>query len=300
MFFDILKRKNNELISVIIPVYNVEPYVKRCIDTVLNQTYKNIEIIIVDDGSTDNSGKICDEYKNKDNRVIVIHKENGGLSDARNTGIENCKGKYIVFVDSDDYIETTMVEKLYNDIKSSNADISICGIYVSENDTIKEKVTPKKSFSISGNTKYDYIYNEYSLQTIVAWNKLYKRSIFKKIRYEKGRVHEDEIIICDILNNAKKISYMLEPLYYYIKRPGSISMRFSINSYNDMVYALEKRYNFFNTIEYDKGGLDTLIRERIHLGEVVSNSYVYDNFYKGKYDSLYKYYCERYNELNRL
>ena len=282
MFFDILKRKNNELISVIIPVYNVEPYVKRCIDTVLNQTYKNIEIIIVDDGSTDNSGKICDEYKNKDNRVIVIHKENGGLSDARNTGIEKCKGKYIIFVDSDDYIETTMVEKLYNDIKSSNADISICGIYVSENDTIKEQVTPKKSFSISGNTKYDYIYNEYSLQTIVAWNKLYKRSIFKKIRYEKGRVHEDEIIICDILNNAKKISYMLEPLYYYIKRPGSISMRFSINSYND------------------KGGLDTLIRERIHLGEVVSNSYMYDNFYKGKYDNLYKYYCERYNELNRL
>ena len=119
-----------ELISVVVPVYNVEKYIDKCINSIINQTYKNLEIILVDDGSPDNCGNICDEYAKKDNRIIVIHKENGGLSDARNTGIEVSKGKYITFIDSDDYISDNYVSFLYNLIIEYKADISIGKHYV--------------------------------------------------------------------------------------------------------------------------------------------------------------------------
>ena len=115
-----------DLISVIVPVYNVENYLKRCLDSIINQTYQNIEIILIDDGSTDNSGNLCEDYKKIDNRIKVVHKTNGGLSDARNTGIKKAKGKYITFVDSDDYVEYDYVEYLYNLIKKYDTNISFC------------------------------------------------------------------------------------------------------------------------------------------------------------------------------
>ena len=117
----------NELISVIVPIYNVEKYLERCLDSIIKQTYKNLDIILVDDGSIDNSTKICDEYVKKDSRIKVIHKENGGLSDARNVGIDNSDGKYICFIDSDDYIELDMIENLYDGIVKNNANICCCG-----------------------------------------------------------------------------------------------------------------------------------------------------------------------------
>ena len=120
--------KEEELISVIVPVYNVEKYLEKCIDSIINQTYQNLEIILVDDGSTDGSGKICDEYSRKDNRIKVIHKENGGLSDARNIGIKNANGGLIGFIDSDDYITENMFEVLQKDLRKYNADISSCDI----------------------------------------------------------------------------------------------------------------------------------------------------------------------------
>ena len=117
----------NELISVIVPVYNVEEYLPKCIESIINQTYKNLEIILVDDGSTDNSGRICDEYAKKDDRIIVFHKENGGLSDARNCGIDAATGDWVQFVDSDDYIHQTMVEKMYSSCKRNQTKLAVCG-----------------------------------------------------------------------------------------------------------------------------------------------------------------------------
>ena len=153
--------KNNDLISVIIPIYNVEKFLSFCIDSIVNQTYKNLEIILVDDGSTDNSGKICDEYALKDNRIKVMHKQNGGVSSARNVGLNIAKGKYIGFVDSDDYVENDMFEILHNLIIKNNVDISCCNKFVFK----KNKFTASKNFpndtsllfnEVLNNPKHDF------------------------------------------------------------------------------------------------------------------------------------------------
>lgn len=135
-----------DLISIIVPVYKVENYLSKCLDSMICQTYKNIEIILVDDGSPDNSGKICDDYAKKDSRIKVIHKENGGLSDARNAGLKIATGKYIGFVDSDDYISVEMYEKLYNQAKKEDADIACCNYYrvKMEKNLIKELLEIKR------------------------------------------------------------------------------------------------------------------------------------------------------------
>ena len=136
----------NQLISIIVPIYNVEKYLKQCIESIISQTYRNIEIILVDDGSPDNCGKICDEYSQKDKRIIVLHKENGGLSDARNKGIDIAKGDYLTFVDSDDFVNIDYIEKLYNSIKFNNTKLAQCGISkVDENNEIIEKLNYEKN-----------------------------------------------------------------------------------------------------------------------------------------------------------
>ena len=135
------KMKNDIKISVIVPIYKVEKYLRRCIDSIINQTFKNIEIILVNDGSPDNCPKICEEYKNKDNRIIIINQENQGLSVARNSGIRIARGQYLVFIDSDDYIEEDMIEYLYEGIVKYDVDISCCGYVAVYDNGIKEKIT---------------------------------------------------------------------------------------------------------------------------------------------------------------
>ena len=159
--------KEEKLISVIIPVYNVEKYLRRCIDSVINQTYKNLEIIIVDDGSTDNSSNICDEYTNKDSRVKVVHKENGGLSSARNVGIELAKGDLIAFVDSDDYIELEMYEKLKENMDKYDSDIAICQYYNSFKYSIKRQIGVEEEKIYEGK---DMFFHMDEIKAI-AWNK---------------------------------------------------------------------------------------------------------------------------------
>ena len=178
-----------DLISVVIPVYNVKPYLERCINSVVNQTYKNLEIILVDDGSTDGSDKICDDYSKKYKNIEVIHKKNGGLSDARNVGIENAHGQYIQFIDSDDYVNNKMIEILYNNLKNTNSDISVCRPYSFSNvSEIKDYKIEENLVEYEGIDILKNMYNDY-LVTVVAWNKLYKKSIFNKIRYPKGRIN---------------------------------------------------------------------------------------------------------------
>lgn len=253
------------LVSVIIPVYNVEKYLDRCMECVLNQTYKNLEIILVDDGSTDSSSKLCDEYEKKDNRIMVIHKENGGLSSARNTGISVANGDYIVFVDSDDVIHRQMIQILLYHIECEGIEIAQCARYeISEDeynallDEDRKNLLEKDMIPMifnntsdsnmkvqSGRAAVAELYKEDSVDYIVAWNKIYKREIFNELRFAHGKIHEDEFTTPYALLNASKIVYDKLPLYIYIRRDGSITTKkYSIKNI-DLLEALLKRMELF-------------------------------------------------------
>ena len=243
--------KENEVkkISVIVPIYNVEKYLEKCINSITNQTYENLEIILVDDGSPDRCGEMCDEYSKRDKRIKVIHKENGGLSDARNAGIEAATGDYIAFVDSDDYIREDMYEKLYKALKNNNADMSICNFkYVSDDgsDQFDNDNLPIKDEILSGM----FILNEQMKKTkcwywVVAWNKLYKRELFSGIRYPVGKIHEDEFIIHRLLLKCQNVACVSDMLYYYVQREGSIiSSKYNYRRL-DEVEALYNRMEFY-------------------------------------------------------
>lgn len=195
-----------ELISVIVPIYNVEKYLNKCIESIINQSYSNLEIILVDDGSKDSSGIMCDSYILKDKRIKVIHKENGGLSDARNVGLDKAKGEYIVFIDSDDWIDEKMIEILYNIIKKNNSDISICDYFLAYNEEIQTQKEDIEIINLSNIEALKTIYDkDLGVCMIVAWNKLYKRNLFKDdIRYPYGKIHEDEFTTYKLLYKAKK------------------------------------------------------------------------------------------------
>lgn len=212
----------NPLISIIIPVYNVEMYVQQCIESILNQTYKHIEVILVDDGSLDRSGVICEEYGFADPRVKVIHKENGGLSSARNVGLDNAKGKFIGFVDSDDWIDSHMYESMLHLALTHQADVVQCG-YALINE--QGKVTREINF---GNQRFNskkevekayYITNELSS---VVWNKLYKAELFEELRFKVGKNNEDVFMLTDALVHIFKMVNTPKNYYYYLQRKGSI------------------------------------------------------------------------------
>lgn len=181
----------HEILSVIVPVYNVAPYLERCIKSIINQSYQNLEIILIDDGSTDNSGTICDAWAEKDERIMVIHKKNGGLSDARNVGLKVASGAYITFVDSDDWLNLNMYEKLMKIGMAQNCDIVMCNF---------QKISDENSISICNNDYkiefYDTISALKALITEqiqqVVWNKIYKKELLNGIYFESGRFHEDE------------------------------------------------------------------------------------------------------------
>ena len=213
----------NELVSIIVPAYNVEKYIKRCINSIINQTYKNIEIILVDDGSTDETGKICDFFGKKDERIKVIHKKNGGLSDARNYGIDIATGNYILLIDSDDYVDLEIVEFLYNNLKENNADISTC-LHKKFKESNNEN---SKDYKKNNNTilkTEDALENLFYLKnlTVSAWGKLYKKELFKNIRYPKGKLYEDLPTTYRLFSKSNTISINTKRMYYYLIREGSI------------------------------------------------------------------------------
>ena len=229
---------DKELISVVIPVYNVEKYLDKCMESVLNQTYSNIEVILVDDGSTDKSGKICDEYQKKDKRVVVYHKENGGLSDARNYGINKSHGEYITFIDSDDFVEQNYVEFLYKLIKENQADIAMGKQYV----RYPEKIINTGSGNTYNVNAHDcmekLLYSEDF--DVSAWAKLYKKELFKSIKFPKGMVFEDAGTTYKLILQSKKIVLKSEPIYNYIIRNNSITnSKFNIKKM-DMIYNTQK------------------------------------------------------------
>jgi glycosyltransferase involved in cell wall biosynthesis len=215
-----------EKISIIVPVYNMEAYIKRCLDSIYKQSYKNLEIIIVDDGSSDDSLKICKEFVEKDNRVKIISQNNQGVSAARNTGIDNATGEYVAFVDSDDYIHPEMYERLYSLLKKNHADVTACfirGCWDSNysepsRDDIKIEIYNKLGAIKS---VFDPKY-EINGTGVVVTNKLYKRSIFNNLRFSTDfKTGEDEQIICFIMKKIEKFVITDERLYYYFNRSDS-------------------------------------------------------------------------------
>lgn len=218
-------------VSVIVPVFNVQKYLVRCINSLINQSLTNIEILLIDDGSTDNSGTICDEFAKKDNRIIVIHKENGGLSDARNVGLDNANGQYVGFVDSDDFIHKEMYSSLYNALICSDADIAesgYCEFY-----SIKSLKA-----DVESNPTYSEIYSREKavISTIMdhkcrtyVWNKLYKKELWDDIRFPYGKLFEDAFTTYKIINKISKLVRLDSKLYFYFQRENSIvSSNFSV------------------------------------------------------------------------
>ena len=203
----------DELISVVVPVYNVIDYLDECINSILSQSYQKIEVILIDDGSTDGCSRKCDEYKN--NKIRVIHQKNAGLSAARNKGLSVAKGKYICFIDSDDYILPNYLEKLYGAIVNNNSDISVCGF----NDTIPE------ADSMDGEKATINLLIKQENIDILAWNKLYKRSLFvdNDITYPEKKIHEDNLTTYKLYSHSRRVSYINESLYYYRTRNSSIT-----------------------------------------------------------------------------
>ena len=231
----------NDLISIIIPVYKVEKYLENCIESVLKQTYTNLQIILVDDGSPDNCGKICDEYAKKDPRIEVIHKVNGGLSDARNVGIAKAKGKYIGFVDSDDYIKEDMYEILINLIKEYDADVSICNLY--------DVIDGKEYIKNNENGIQEYSRLEILKEVLLdkniqsyAWNKLYKKELFDEIKYPIGKKYEDIGTTFYVFEKCNKIVVTSEPEYYYLKRSDSLVNNVTESTVLDYTDIIIQRY----------------------------------------------------------
>lgn len=211
------------LITVIVPIYKVEDYLRYCVDSIVNQTYSNLEIILCDDGSPDSCPQICDEYALKDSRVRVIHKENGGLSDARNEGLNIATGEYITFVDSDDCLELDMIEHLYKLMDENKADLSCCQRQEidEEGNKIENDKKHEKLISVGReNCMRDFLCNP-NMDT-VAWGKLYKAEMFKDIRYPKGKYNEDVFTTYKIIAKCKKVISSPEQKYLYRIRSTSI------------------------------------------------------------------------------
>ena len=230
-------------VSIIVPVYQVEKYIRQCVDSILAQTFTDFELILVDDGSKDKSGQICDEYAVLDQRVKVIHKENGGLSDARNCGMDQAVGNYFMFVDSDDYIAPTMLEYLYKALMNKEADIAVCNfLHFFEEDRKRDFSTNIQSEVLSGAEIFYSRKNErvYGIWT-VAWNKLYKRETLGNVRFRFGKYHEDEFWANDIYQMDIKVVTISECLYYYRQRDNSIMGRKNIKRDFDILEALQER-----------------------------------------------------------
>lgn len=255
---------DNDKISVIVPVFNVDKYLRKCIEGVVKQNYKLLEIILVDDGSTDLSGRICDEYGRKDNRIVVVHKVNGGLSSARNSGLDICTGEYITFVDSDDIIHPNMIRTMVQTVKENKADI--VEVDFNKGDGSDKSVkrflnsSRNKSKILGRYNKEKALKNFLDYQTaVMAWGKLFKASLFEKVRFPEGSLHEDEATIPYVVDGCQCYCVVGEKLYYYTQRSNSIvhsqfDERYLVIIY---IYGLRRRYfrnkyqgKYTDTIDY--------------------------------------------------
>ena len=226
-----------DLISVIVPIYNVEKYLRRCLDSICNQMYQNLEIVLVDDGSTDSSGKIADEYARRDTRFHVMHKQNGGLSDARNAGLSYCHGTYIVFVDSDDYVTEDYVMVLYDLLKHNHADISVVSLTHQEEELSKISDSTAAKIYNTKEALQDLLYQRISTS---ANAKMYRAELFSDIRYPQGRLYEDVIATYQIFEKATKVVWCdIKKYWYYVRTDSIVRSVFNVKKM-DYVYNCEE------------------------------------------------------------
>ena len=256
----------NDIISVIIPVYKVEKFIHNCIKSVINQTYKNLEIILVDDGSPDGCPQICDDYAKKDERIRVIHKQNGGLSDARNAGLDIATGEYIVFIDSDDEVSLDYVEYLYRMLEDNpTSKMSVCGVM-----QIQPGQSPCEDTHVSymTMTPQEILENMFYAMgvEICSYAKMYHKSLFEELRFPVGKVYEDSATTYLLFEKSSKIIYGNKKCYYYFTRPGSISKAGAFNK------------NEYDYIEHTKQMLDYVSKHYPAIQSSVDRYYVYSKF----------------------
>lgn len=215
---------NKPLISVIVPVYNVEKYLDRCLDSIVNQTYKNIEIIVINDGSLDNCPKLCDEWAQKDTRIKVIHKKNGGVSSARNAGLDACTGLYIGFVDGDDWIAPNMIETLMSACVENGTSIAVCGRYDVWTRSHKYEINkcPQENTVIDTKTFVSNMFIGKNCDSCL-WDKIYNKTLWEGIRFPHGKIYEDIAVLYKVILKTSAIATVNAPLYYYYRRSNSIT-----------------------------------------------------------------------------
>ena len=296
----------SELVSIIVPVYNVQKYINKCIESMLRQTYTNIEIVLVDDGSTDNSGMICDKYALDDDRIVVIHKENGGQSDARNAGIDKSTGEYICFVDGDDCIEENMIELLYENLVNRNADISICNYHSRyERDGSKSKEITVKDVVWSRVDFWNNYYNENQYYCVVLWNKMFRKKLFENVRFPVGRISEDAWVMGELVSRAETICASDMDCYEYTIRNGSSMQTSLLISWLSAVGACIERMSYF---EEDKDyvnlnkNMSYIIRTMVNTKINEAFPDVRDEYKKDKCNvkKVYKNYRKLLNSKTRF
>lgn len=278
-----------ECVTVVVPVYNVEKYLKESLYSVINQSYRNLDIILVDDGSTDSSGSICDSFASQDSRIRVVHKENGGLSEARNTAIQIAKGRYITFIDSDDIVSKNMIDYLWRTIKSDGSDISICNFscFSKKLPSSCNKEEYNKPEYMSGVAGIKLMFYQIDSDVSASY-KLYRTVLFDEIRYPKGLIFEDLATTYKLFLIANKVSYINVPLYYYRQREGSIRhsefKKIDMCSL-DIVQDIEKelkRSNTFNVLKKSFYARSLSVTFQVYMKDIPKNYAEYEN-------ELYKY-----------
>ena len=264
------------VVRTIVPVYNVKSYVGECVESLCRQTYTNLEILLVDDGSTDGSGEVCDEYAGRDERIRVIHQANRGLSGARNMGLDDARGEYIAFVDSDDLVSTNYVETLYELLMKYEADIAACAYVKGTTEQltdIREKVLSLdnvKEICMPSVKLLKQWHGKYKQQETVAWNKLYCREVWngrKKIRFPESRNHEDVLISHLVVQGAKTIVLTTEILYFYRIRKGSITLQTEYDREKvwQNLRAQRERMEFFRAHRYWRAYFNLLKGYVLHV-----------------------------------
>ena len=241
-------------ISVIVPVYKCEEYLEACVNSILNQTFTDFEIILVDDGSPDNSGKICDDLAQKYNKITVLHQENQGQAAARNNGVKIARGEWLHFVDCDDIIHHRMIEALYNAVIENNVELAMCSAIQGEkakDDFYSDKKTEFKTLEINEDNILNLCKNEKYYYWVV-WSKLIHKSIYEKYTLAEGRIYEDNAIVCKWLYEAKAVALTDAPLYfYYVNTFGTTKKEFT-KKHLDVLWAFKEQIDFFSSINFKK------------------------------------------------
>lgn len=299
----------SRLVSVIVPIYNVEQYLTHCINSILQQSYENLEIILVEDGSPDNSGRICDEFSTKDHRIIVIHKQNGGLSDARNAGIDIATGDYVTFVDSDDYIMPDMIESLVNILIKENIDIAQCAYKRCQCDcidSIKQGLSRINEFTVYTESKMSaYLRNK--IISTVSWGKIYKKSLFNEIRFPVGRLHEDVFTTYKLIHRADSVAVTNYIGYIYRINENSITTSKFSPQKLDSIYGkiecaefIEKNYPDLSKQAYSEiiYACNQCLLQMAEYGFAGENE---DTFLQRLYRQYGKYYiCDKVSALGKV